>query len=80
MIPYEKNRWHIDLYRLKDEIDILQLGLLDIMAMDCCIIEWPERFGTLLPSRRIDITLSFTDQEDVRSIQVFVPPQSFRES
>ena len=79
MIPYEKNLWHIDLYRLKAEEEILQLGLLDIMAVDCCIIEWPERLGDLLPSHRTDITLSFTDQEDVRHMEVSFFPQSFGE-
>lgn len=68
MIPYEEDIWHVDLYRINDEKDILQLGLLEIMAMNRCIIEWPERLGSLMPAHRIDVMLSFTDKEEVRRV------------
>jgi tRNA threonylcarbamoyladenosine biosynthesis protein TsaE len=70
MIPYEGDLWHVDLYRLKEEKEILQLGLMDIMAVSRCLIEWPERLGKLMPPHRTEVTISFTSQEDTRWIEI----------
>ncbi|MBQ8651645.1 MAG: tRNA (adenosine(37)-N6)-threonylcarbamoyltransferase complex ATPase subunit type 1 TsaE [Alphaproteobacteria bacterium] len=34
--------WHVDLYRLKSENEIFDLGLLEAMHGCICLIEWPE--------------------------------------
>ena len=34
--------WHVDLYRLKKDEEILELGLLEAMQECLCLIEWPE--------------------------------------
>lgn len=34
--------WHADLYRLKKEDELFQLGLLEAMHENICLIEWPE--------------------------------------
>lgn len=34
--------WHVDLYRIKKEEEIFQLGLLEAMHESICLIEWPE--------------------------------------
>ena len=49
--------WHFDLYRLKAADEIIELGWEDALQ-DICIIEWPERLGTLLPRDRIDVVLA----------------------
>jgi tRNA threonylcarbamoyladenosine biosynthesis protein TsaE len=34
--------WHADLYRLKNSCEIEELGLLEAMQENICLIEWPE--------------------------------------
>ena len=34
--------WHVDLYRIKDESEIFELGLFEAMYDSICLIEWPE--------------------------------------
>ncbi len=50
--------WHFDLYRLKDPDEVYELGWEEALAEAINIVEWPERLGYLLPSRRIDIHLT----------------------
>jgi tRNA threonylcarbamoyladenosine biosynthesis protein TsaE len=33
--------WHIDLYRLKKEEELFELGVLEAMCDSICLIEWP---------------------------------------
>lgn len=61
--------WHCDLYRLKDPEEAFELGLEDAFHQAICLIEWPERLGSLLPHRRIDITFKIRD-ETTREINV----------
>ena len=49
--------YHFDLYRLEDPEEIYELGWEDAINGGLSIIEWPTRLGSLLPSRRLDITL-----------------------
>ena len=61
--------YHIDLYRIEQESDIEQAGIRDIMGKKQAItvIEWPEKMGSLLPSRRIEIhfTILSDDQREI---------------
>lgn len=50
--------WHFDLYRLKSPDEALEIGVEDAFAEGISLIEWPERLGTLLPKKRLDIYLS----------------------
>lgn len=49
--------WHADLYRLSDPQEIIELGLLDAMQDQICLIEWPELLGDLTPKNGLEITL-----------------------
>jgi tRNA threonylcarbamoyladenosine biosynthesis protein TsaE len=50
--------FHIDLYRLADARDALAGGLIDDrQAAGVTIVEWPERLGRALPSRRLDVVI-----------------------
>ncbi len=50
--------YHLDCYRLHDENDIEEAGLLDyIGASGLTVIEWPDRLGHCIPAERLDITL-----------------------
>lgn len=49
---------HMDLYRLADEGEVEEAGLLEALAEDrLCFIEWPQRLGSLTPSARLDLYL-----------------------
>ncbi|MEK9143644.1 MAG: tRNA (adenosine(37)-N6)-threonylcarbamoyltransferase complex ATPase subunit type 1 TsaE, partial [Patescibacteria group bacterium] len=52
--------YHLDLYRVSSEKDLLGLGLLEILSDPDSIvfIEWAEKLGGLLPKERIDVRFS----------------------
>ena len=62
--------YHFDLYRLEEkENDILELGWDDARREGVCLVEWPERLGTLLPRDRLDIIINFhNNKEGMREI------------
>ncbi len=49
--------WHADLYRLTAPEDVLDLGLDAAFHEALCLVEWPDRLGSLAPSNAV--TLSF---------------------
>jgi tRNA threonylcarbamoyladenosine biosynthesis protein TsaE len=51
--------WHFDLYRLSGPDEVIELGWDDVRADGIALVEWPDRLGTLLPSDRLDIAISF---------------------
>ena len=46
---------HFDLYRVKDESELIEIGLLDSIENDITLIEWPEIAQNLLPKNTINI-------------------------
>lgn len=52
--------WHTDLYRLKSEDEVRELGLEEAQE-GLLLIEWPDRMGASLPARRLEVTLEFAD-------------------
>jgi tRNA threonylcarbamoyladenosine biosynthesis protein TsaE len=51
--------WHIDLYRLRTPAEAVELGIEDAFSTAICLIEWPDRLGSLLPPDRLAIALDF---------------------
>src|SRR5713101_1012221 len=49
--------WHFDCYRLRDPEEAWELGIEDAFHDGISLIEWPDRLGSLLPPRRLEITL-----------------------
>jgi tRNA threonylcarbamoyl adenosine modification protein YjeE len=49
---------HFDLYRLKSTNELDELGWDDALADGAVLIEWPERAGDRLPSRRLKLTFT----------------------
>ena len=49
--------YHLDLYRVTSSEDVPAIGFADMIhePESLVVVEWPERLGTLLPERRIDI-------------------------
>ncbi|MEI9982576.1 MAG: tRNA (adenosine(37)-N6)-threonylcarbamoyltransferase complex ATPase subunit type 1 TsaE [Aliidongia sp.] len=58
--------WHFDLYRLGKPEDVWELGFDEALAGGIILIEWPERLGTALPARRLDLTLRAGDTAESR--------------
>ena len=55
---YGPRLYHIDLYRLDRPEEVATLGLDEIFDRDAIVlIEWGERFPTLMPEDRIEIRL-----------------------
>lgn len=62
--------WHVDLYRLADPGEAIELGIEEAFADAITLIEWPERLGELLPGDRLDIFLSYAGEEARRAVLV----------
>lgn len=66
--------YHVDLYRLDTVAEVESLGLDEIFARPVAVfLEWAERFPTLLPERRVEISISveFDESEnETRHIEV----------
>lgn len=62
--------YHIDLYRLDTTREVESLGLDEIFARDAVVVlEWAERFPTLLPASRIEIRIT-ADADELRRVSV----------
>lgn len=62
--------WHFDLYRLKNMSEVYELGIEDAFQYGISFIEWPEIATNLLPEDRIDIEISFANEENSRVINL----------
>jgi tRNA threonylcarbamoyladenosine biosynthesis protein TsaE len=64
--------YHLDLYRLKDESELTNIGWHEILGDRAVVlVEWPERAGDRLPSDTVRVTLAHRPTEpDRRSLFV----------
>ena len=53
----ESTIWHFDCYRLRHPEEAWELAIEDAFNDGISLIEWPERLGSLLPTRRLLIRL-----------------------
>ena len=68
--PGEFPVYHMDLYRLKDLQELINLGYEEYFYGEgICLIEWAEKAGKLLPSKRWDVELKILS-ENLREILV----------
>jgi tRNA threonylcarbamoyladenosine biosynthesis protein TsaE len=66
----ELELWHVDLYRLEDPEESLELGLEDAFVDAACLIEWPDRLGPYLPRGHLRVTLSHQGNESMRHLKI----------
>ncbi len=52
----ETEIWHVDLYRIDTELEIVELGLEEAFETSLCIVEWGEKLGRFTPDNPIEIT------------------------
>lgn len=56
--------YHMDFYRLLGEEALLELGVEEYLeGHGLCVIEWPDRLGSLLPAERLQLELAHTGPE-----------------
>lgn len=62
--------FHIDLYRLKDEEEVMQTGVEDcVYSGAICFIEWPEKAPGLFNDEAVHVIIEPVS-EDVRQVQL----------
>lgn len=59
--------WHADLYRLTHPDEVEELGLTDAFDTAICLVEWPDRLGSLTPPGALTLTFvpGRTDSERI---------------
>ncbi|MBI6629476.1 tRNA (adenosine(37)-N6)-threonylcarbamoyltransferase complex ATPase subunit type 1 TsaE [Pontibaca salina] len=63
--------WHADLYRLTASDEIEELGLIEAFDTAICIIEWPDRLGSLAPRNALCLRFGHDDNlPDTRHIEL----------
>ncbi len=60
--------WHVDLYRLSDANEVLELGLTDAFATALCLIEWPDRLAHHTPQGALSVAFSLSAQPGFRKV------------
>jgi tRNA threonylcarbamoyladenosine biosynthesis protein TsaE len=65
-----KKIFHFDLYRLKNETEIYDIGYEDyLFSGNYCFIEWPEKMQHLLPKEILKVKIEVSNEERVISIE-----------
>ncbi len=73
--PSQPPLYHIDLYRLEGEGELLELGLEEYLYGEAVtVIEWADKLGGEMPERRLDLTFTIT-RERARLIEIKGHPE-----
>ncbi len=68
--------FHMDVYRLAEFDELIEIGFFDYLAEGVTVIEWADRFEELarLPERTFSVKIEKPEgAEDVRSIEITLP-------
>ncbi len=67
----EKRIYHFDLYRLKSEEELEDIGFYEYFKNETVrVIEWPDAFLDVLPRDSVKIYISYGDNENERKIKI----------
>jgi tRNA threonylcarbamoyl adenosine modification protein YjeE len=61
---------HFDLYRLRNQEELEEIGFFDCLRNGICLIEWPEIAEDFLPKNYTTIEIKIID-ENVREITIY---------
>lgn len=57
-----KSIFHFDLYRLRNEMELLDIGVLELLdSQDLCFFEWPEKILSYLDEKFVNLTIEVVD-------------------
>lgn len=73
--PLRLPAWHVDLYRLSGVDAVLELGIEEAYERNVCLIEWPDRLGSLLPASALRLRLTPTDGGRARRLGLVASPR-----
>lgn len=62
--------WHADLYRLTYPDEVLELGLDEAFETAICLIEWPDRLGSLVPEGALRLGFELRDNGASRHVVI----------
>jgi len=63
--------YHFDLYKVKNESEILELGYQEFFQSNgICLVEWGDKLSTLIPRRRIEINFTLGNNESERHLTI----------
>lgn len=63
--------YHMDLYRLEGEEECEEIGLSEYLGGDgVAVVEWPDRAPGLMPARRLEIHMGFSDTPEERELNL----------
>ncbi|MGZ3837723.1 MAG: tRNA (adenosine(37)-N6)-threonylcarbamoyltransferase complex ATPase subunit type 1 TsaE [Flavisolibacter sp.] len=75
----EKIIYHIDLYRLRDEQEMIQAGVEDcIYSQQICFVEWPEKAADLFDANTVHVTIEPLNETE-RMVKISLPSPSMKE-
>ena len=75
----EKIIYHIDLYRLKDEQEIVQVGVEDCIYSDSiCFVEWPDKAAHLFDENAVHVFIEAVNETE-REVKIVLPSYSMKE-
>ena len=61
--------YHIDLYRLQDEQEVMQAGVEECLySGELCLVEWPERAEALFPAETVHVFVEVVGQIERRIV------------
>ncbi|HVK96333.1 MAG TPA: tRNA (adenosine(37)-N6)-threonylcarbamoyltransferase complex ATPase subunit type 1 TsaE [Flavisolibacter sp.] len=74
-----KTIYHIDLYRLKDEEEIIQAGVEDcIYSGAICMVEWPQKAPELFDENTVQVKIEAIDATN-RRVNILLPSNTMKE-
>ena len=66
-----KEIFHVDCYRIEDENEVENIGLLEILDNELtCFVEWPKKIHNFLPKKSVNIKIE--SQNNLRKISIVI--------
>lgn len=62
--------WHADLYRLTHPDEIVEMGLDEAFGAAICLVEWPDRLGSMAPGGAMTLDFAPGDKPEARRLSV----------
>jgi len=64
-----KEIWHFDLYRIKSEDELYELGIEEAFSSAISLVEWPEKLGYFTPPNRLEVNFNFSKRSSFRNLE-----------